>query len=96
MGNIEHPTSNAEHPMGDAGPEAGAPRLRLPVQTVECLHRLVGGDARMEAMVLQFIAVQYGVQDLLHLPPHIATAILKRPADFLTAVKHHCEPELEF
>jgi hypothetical protein len=88
MGNIEQPDSAAL--CRDAATE------RLPVQTVECLHRLVGGDARMEAMVLQFIAVQYGVQDLLHLPPHIATAILKRPADFLTAVKHHCEPELEF
>jgi hypothetical protein len=60
---------------------------RLPVQTVERLHRVLGGDARLEEMILQFIAVRYAAQDLLQLPPHVASAILKRPADFLAAVK---------
>lgn len=33
----------------------GTPVLpRLPVQVVEHLHRLLGGDARVEAMVLRF------------------------------------------
>lgn len=69
---------------------------RLSVQTVERLHRLLGGDAHVEGMVLQFIADKYGAKNLLYLPPHIAKEVLKRPADFLRAVKEHCEPELKF
>lgn len=66
----------------------------LPVATVEHLHRLLGGDARVEDMVLKFIADKYGAKNLFHLPPPVASAIIKRPADFLKAVKQHCEPEL--
>ena len=69
---------------------------RLSVQTVERLHRLLGGDARVEGMILQFIADKYGAKNLLHLPPHVAKEILKRPADFIVAAKNHCEPELKF
>ena len=46
-------------------PETG----RLPVQVVEHLHRLLGGDAHVEARVLQFIADKYEAKNLLHLPP---------------------------
>ena len=67
---------------------------RLPVQVVEHLHRLLGGDARVEEMVLKFIADKYGVKNLFQLPQHVASAIIKRPADFLQAAKNHCEPEL--
>ena len=69
---------------------------RLSVQTVERLHRLLGGDARGEGMILQFIADKYGAKNLLYLPPHVAKEILKRPADFIRAAKQHCEPELKF
>lgn len=69
---------------------------RLSVQTVERLHRLLGGDAHVEGLVLQFIAERYGAKDLLHLPAAVAEAVLKRPGDFLRAVKEHCEPELKF
>ena len=69
---------------------------RLSVQTVERLHRLVGGDPHVEGMVLQFIAKEYGAATLLHLPPDVAMKIFKRPADFLRAVKDYCEPELKF
>ena len=69
---------------------------RLSVQTVEHLHRLFGGEARVEDMVLRFIADRYGAKNLLHLPPHIAKEIMKRPADFIQAAKRHCEPELNF
>lgn len=69
---------------------------RLSVQTVERLHRLLGGDERVEGMILRFIADNYGAATLLHLPPHIAREILKRPADFIRAAKQHCEPELKF
>ena len=68
----------------------------LPVQVVEHLHRLLGGDAHVEGMVLQFIADKYAAPDLLHLPPHVAAQIIKRPADFLRAAKQHCEPDLPF
>lgn len=67
---------------------------RLSVQTVERLHRLLGGDARVEGMILQFIADRYGAKNLLYLPPHVAKEILKRPADFIQAAKNYCEPEL--
>lgn len=69
---------------------------RLPVATVEHLHRLLGGDARVEDMVLKFIADKYGAKNLFHLPPPVASAIIKRPGGFLQAAKRHCEPELKF
>ena len=69
---------------------------RLSVPTVERRHRLLGGDPHVEGMVLQFIADKYGAKNLLYLPPNVAKEILKRPADFLRAVKDHCEPELKF
>jgi hypothetical protein len=69
---------------------------RLSVQTVERLHRLLGGDVRVEGMILQFIADQYGARKLLHLPPPVAREIMRRPADFIRAAKEHCEPELKF
>jgi len=50
----------------------------------------------VEGMILQFIADKYGSVTLLHLPPHVAKEILKRPADFIQAAKNHCEPELKF
>jgi hypothetical protein len=49
------------------------------VPTVERLHRLLGGDARVEAMVLRFIADKYGAKSLLYLPRQVAKEILKRP-----------------
>ncbi|HLP76822.1 MAG TPA: hypothetical protein VK327_07875, partial [Candidatus Paceibacterota bacterium] len=67
---------------------------RLPVQVVEHLHRQLGGDAHVEGMVLQFIGDKYGAATLFQLPTNVASEILKRPADFLRAVKEHCEPEL--
>lgn len=69
---------------------------RLSVQTVERLQRLLGGDARVEGMILRFIADHYGAKSLLYLPPQVAKEILKRPADFIRAAKEHCEPELSF
>jgi hypothetical protein len=67
---------------------------RLSVQTVERLHRLLGGDGRAEEMILQFVAAKYGAKSLLHLPANVAKEILKRPADFIQAAKNYCEPEL--
>lgn len=69
---------------------------RLSVQTVEHLHRLLGGEARVEEMVLKFIADKYGAKNLLHLPAHVAKEVVRRPADFIRAAKQHCEPELKF
>lgn len=67
---------------------------RLPVQTVERMHRLIGGEAQTEMMVLRFIADRYGVSSLVYLPERVARQVLLRPGDFLRAVKKHCEPEL--
>ncbi len=69
---------------------------RLSVQTVERLHRLLGGDVRVEEMILRFIADRYAAKSLLYLPPQVAKEILKRPADFIQAAKNYCEPELNF
>jgi hypothetical protein len=76
----------------DVDPRTG----RLTVSIVERLHRAVGGDARVEEMILRFIADRYGATNLLELHPKIAKAILQRPADFIHAAKEHCEPELKF
>ena len=67
---------------------------RLPVATVLRIERLVGGDPVTEDQILRFIAARYGAKNLLYLPRHVAAAILKRPADFITAAKRHCQPEL--
>ena len=80
--------------MNGAEKEAMPPRL--PVQTVERLHRLLGGDVQGEGMILRFISDRYGARDLLHLPTKVAAAALQRPGDFIRAVKEHCEPELRF
>jgi hypothetical protein len=69
---------------------------RLPVQTVERLQRLLGGDARVEGMVLGFIADKYGARNLSELPLHVAEAALKRPADLMRAAKRYCDAELVF
>ena len=69
---------------------------RLPVDVVQHIHRLVGGDAHVEAMVLKFIGKKYGAKNLFYLPPPVATQIIRRPADFLTAAKNYAEPELQF
>ena len=84
---------NIDDPMGAAVPEAGAPRL--PVQTVERLHRSVGGDPLTEELILRFIDLHWGARNLLRLPPTVAAEILKRPADFIRAAKQHFEPELK-
>jgi hypothetical protein len=94
MENIQQPTSNTQHPMAVLCRDAATGRL--PVATVERLHRLLGGEARVETMILRFIADRFGAKDLLHLSPHVASEILKRPADFIQAVKNHCEPQLNF
>lgn len=66
----------------------------LPVQVVEHLHRLLGGDARVEAMVLDYVEYRWQHRDLFRIPPNVASQIIRRPGDFLKAVKQHCEPEL--
>ncbi len=71
-------------------PETG----RLPVQVVEHLHRLLGGDARLEKMVTDYIRFRWQANDLLDIPPKAASEIIRRPADFLTAAKNYSEPEL--
>lgn len=76
--------------------EPGARPAGLPVHLVEHLQRLVGGDARVEDMVLRYIADEFGAASLLYLPANIALEIVKRPADFIRAAKEHCEPTLHF
>lgn len=75
---------------------AGVVPGRLPVVMVERLHRVIGGEARAEAMVLQFIHARYGAKNLLHLPAQVAREVLRRPNDFVRAAKQYCEPELRF
>ena len=84
--------------MENHSPSVPAPvalrKERLPVQVVEHLHRLLGGDARTEKMVLDYIAFRWGAKNLFYVPPKAASEIIRRPADFLTAAKNHSEPEL--
>ena len=85
-----------EPPLPAAPGRDAAANRRLPVQTVERLHRLIGGDAQVEVMILRFIADRYEAKSLAGLAPHVAREILNRPADFIRAAKRHCEPELAF
>ncbi len=64
------------------------------LSTINHLHRILGGDALQEAQILCFIAARYGARTLLDIPQPVAAQIIRRPADFLRAVKRHCEPEL--
>jgi hypothetical protein len=94
MGDLS--TSPRPSPQSGEGEVVNPSTGRLSVQTVERLHRLLGGDGRVEEMILQFIAAKYGAKSLLHLPANVAKEILKRPADFIQAAKNYCEPELSF
>ena len=87
---------NIQQPADAAALCRDAATGRLPVQVVEHLHRLLGGDAHVEDMVLRFIADRYGAKNLFYLPPKAATEIIRRPADFIQAATNHCEPELKF
>jgi hypothetical protein len=74
--------------------ETGERGRWLPVATVQRIERLVGGDAVVEDLVLRFIGARYGAKNLFYLPRHVAAEVLKRPADFIRAAKHYCQPEL--
>jgi len=91
-------TSSGEHlirPSATFSP-SDAEKERLTAFTVERLHTLLGGDPRTEEMVLTFIRHQYDAPNLTMLPEQVAVQVLRRPADFLQAVKRHCEPQLPF
>jgi hypothetical protein len=82
--------------MGSSEDNEMVMRARLPVQTVERLHRLLGGNPVTEDQVLRFIGARYGAENLFCLPQHVAAEVLKRPSDFVRAAKRYCEPELPF
>ena len=71
-----------------------SPTSRLSPNEVERLHRALGGDPTTEELILRFIAERYGAKSLFYVPAAVATAALKRPADFIRAAKHHSQPEL--
>ncbi len=59
----------------------------LSADTVRQLHRLLGGDNKVEGLVLDFIASKFGSRGLFYIPANVAEQILARPNDFLKAVK---------
>ena len=67
---------------------------RLPVQTVQRMERLVGGDPVVEEQILRFLVARFVAKNLFYLPPHVAAEVCKRPADFIRAAKQYCQPEL--
>lgn len=67
---------------------------RSRVADVERVRRLIGSNPESNAMVLRFVAHQYGVKSLDDLPTKVIQAICKRPAAFARAVKQYCESEL--
>ena len=69
---------------------------RLPVDVVIHIHRLVGGDARTEKMVDDYIKFRWQAPNLFYIPPKAASEIIRRPADFLSAAKQYAEPEFRF
>ena len=73
-----------------------SPQSRLSPREVERLHNALGGDPRIEEMILRFIGDRWGARNLFYLPPKVAAEALRRPADFIRAAKQYCEPELPF
>ena len=69
---------------------------RLTVQTVERLHRLVGGDPETEQQILDYIAARWNAKNLFYLPPKVAAAVIDRPWDFLRAAKNFQTTDLPF
>ncbi|MDB6057688.1 MAG: hypothetical protein JWO95_1532 [Verrucomicrobiales bacterium] len=67
---------------------------RPSMQEIGRVRRLIGNNPESNAMVLRFIAHQYGVTSLADLPAKVVRAICKRPAAFARAVKQHCETHL--
>jgi hypothetical protein len=78
--------------MGAA--ENGVGTGRLSVGTVQRIERLVGGDPVTEDRILRFIGARYSAKNLFYLPPRVAAEVCKRPADFIRAARHYCQPEL--
>jgi hypothetical protein len=66
----------------------------LSQQRIFQLERLTGGEPDSEAMVLKFIQDKYGAKSLAHLSDEVAKEIVRRPYDFMRAVKKHVKPEL--
>ena len=66
---------------------------RLPAATVQRMSvSLAGmGDG---GPGLEVHRVVYGATGLLYLPRHVGVEVLKRPANFIRAVKLYCQPEL--
>ena len=61
---------------------------RLTVETVERIQNLIGGNAEVEGLCLDFIEHNLGhKRNLLYLPNHVAQGILDRPDAFLKAAK---------
>ena len=83
-------------PVTDDVPGLNPETGRLRVADVQRMHGVIGGDPVTEAMILRFIADQYGARSLLEMPAKVAAAILQRPVEFIRAAKRHCEPALNF
>jgi hypothetical protein len=69
---------------------------RLSVQTVERLHRLLGGDAPTEQMILDFISARWQARNLFYLPAKVAAEAIARPWDFIHAAKKFQTTDLPF
>lgn len=62
---------------------------RIPVETVQQLESLIGGDPIMEQWVLDFIQAKYQARNLLFLTEKVAEEILKRPEAFKKAAREN-------
>ena len=66
---------------------------QLPVATAQHILRLLQGDRATEEQILAFLRERYGAPTVLHIPPHIAKEIIRRPGDFIRAARQGREPE---
>lgn len=64
---------------------------RLPMETIEDLHRQLAGDPVTEERVLRYIRHHWNARSLAWLPERVAKAVLERPGKFLAACKVHAE-----
>lgn len=68
-------------------------KSRLPVETVIRIDRQFAGDPDLEQKILGYIFEKFGARGLFYIPEHAAKQMLKRPADFVSAVRAHYAKE---
>lgn len=89
------PSPSRSERAGEGEKPVALRKERLPLHVCQHLERLVGGDARTEFLVNEFIKKHFNVDCITRLPLPVAYEIMRRPADFLARARELTEPSLK-